>query len=293
MTAEISSDKSAWKGILDSISDWMKLLALICLVAEAVLVTAMALTPNTSPLKDWYLVFMLLFLLGPVIGLFYDRQEERKSKQLMTVLELLDPADRIKVAAPLAAALDIVTDKAPKAERPGLRQTRQALEADMVSSAPEAQQAREQLTRLAGVYEGLRRGMDPGTKRTVSLTSVVTQARALAERAGYDSKEVSDLFAGDSEGARIVSLAIVQTQTPPDPTFFDLVLQSISHSRSAFEQYQALLAMEHLVPRLNADQKRELAVVLKDQRSGGTRKFITRDSDRWLLSDRILEAIRQ
>ncbi|MBN1146541.1 MAG: hypothetical protein JXA78_04745 [Anaerolineales bacterium] len=286
-----SSDKSTWKGIIDSVSDWLKLLALICLVAEATLATAMALTPNTSPLKSWYPVFMLLFLLVLLIGIFYDRQEERKSEQLLRVLELLDPADRIKVAAPLAAAYDIVTDKAPKAEQPGLRQTRQALEANMVSSAPEAQQAREQLTKLAGVYEGLRRGLDPGTKRTVSLTSVVTQARALAKRAGYGSKEVGDLFAGDSEGARIVSLAIVQAL--PDANFFDLALESISNSRSAFEQYQALQAMEHLLPLLNADQKRELTVVLKDQRSGGHGKFITKDSDRWLLSSRMLDTIQQ
>lgn len=285
-----SSDKSTWKGIIDSVSDWLKLLTLICLVANATLATAFALAPNTSPLKSWYPVFMLLFLLVPVIGMFYDRQEERKSEQLLRVLELLDPADRLKVAAPLAAAYDIVTDKAPKAEQPRLRQTRQALEANMVSSAPEAQQAREQLTKLAGVYEGLR-GMDPGTKRTVSLTSIVTQARALAERAGYGSKEVGDLFAGDSEGDRVVSLAIVQAL--PDATFFDLALESISNSRSAFEQYQALQAMKHLLPLLNADQKRELTVVLKDQRSGGPRKFITKDSDRWLLSSRILDAIQQ
>jgi len=286
-----SSDKSTWKGIIDSVSDWLKLLTLICLVANATLATAMALTPNTNPLKSWYPVFMLLFLLVPVIGLFYDRQKERASEQLLRVLELLDPADRIEVVSQLAAAYDIATDKAPKAEQRRLRQTRQALKANMASSVPEAQQAREQLTKLAGVYEGLRRGMDPGTKRTVSLTSVVTQARALAERAGYGSKEVGDLFAGDSEGARIVSLAIVQAL--PNPTFFDLVLQSISHSRSAFEQYQALLAMERLRPKLNADQKRELAVVLEDQRSGGPGKFITKDSDRWLLSSRILDAIQQ
>jgi len=234
---------------------------------------------------------MLFFLLVPVIGLFYDRQQGRIFGGLPRVLASLDSADRRTALALLIAAYDTAANKATKVEQPKLQQTKAALESDLASLAPEAQEAREQLTKLAGLYEGLRRGMDPGTKRTVSLTSVVTQARALAERAGYGSKEINDLFAGDSEGARIVSLAIVQAL--PDPTFFGLALESIRNSRSAFEQYQALLAMERLLSKLSAGQKRELAVVVRDQRSGGPGKFITEGSDRWLVSGRILDAIRQ
>lgn len=278
-------------GTIPLITNWLKLLALVVLVAEAVILAAMSMTPDSNPLKSWYPVFMLLFLLVPVIGLFYDRQMERTFDELPKVLTTLDRADRGTALASLIAAYDTATDKAPKAEQPKLRQTRQALESNLVSLAPEAQQARKQLEELARVYEEMRRDMGPGTGRTLKLTSIVTQARALAKQAGYGSIEVSDLFAGDSEGARIVSLAIVQAM--PDLNFFDLVLQSISNSRSAFEQYQALQAMEHLLPLLNADQKRELTVVLKDQRSGGPGKFITKDSDRWLLSSRILDAIQQ
>jgi hypothetical protein len=282
------------KGIIDSISNWLKLLALVVLVAEAVMITAMSMTPDSSPLKNWYPVFMLLFLLVPVIGLFFDRQMERQRTpsmfdELPKVLITLERADRATALASLIAAYETVTDKAPKAEQPKLLQTSQAMKADLVTLAPEAQQARKQLKELARVYEEMRRDMGPGTGRTLELTSIVTQARALAKQAGYGSVEVSELFAGDSEGSRIVSLAIVQAL--PDLNFFDLVLQSISNSRSAFEQYQALQAMERLVPLLNADQKRELTVVLKDQRSGGPGKFITKDSDRWLLSSRMLDAI--
>lgn len=284
------------KGIIDSISNWLKLLALVVLVAEAVMITAMSMTPDSSPLKNWYPVFMLLFLLVPVIGLFFDRQMERQRTpsmfdELPKVLITLERADRATALASLIAAYETVTDKAPKAEQPKLLQTSQAMKADLVTLAPEAQQARKQLKELARVYEEMRRDMGPGTGRTLELTSIVTQARALAKQAGYGSIEVSELFAGDSEGSRIVSLAIVQAL--PDLNFFDLVLQSISNSRSAFEQYQALQAMERLVPLLNADQKRELTVVLKDQRSGGPGKFITKDSDRWLLSTRMLDAIQQ
>jgi hypothetical protein len=267
---------------------------LVVLVAEAVMITAMSMTPDSSPLKNWYPVFMLLFLLVPVVGLFFDRHKEREIIPRMfdefpKVLTLLNPSDRAAALTQLIAAYETVADKSPEAEQPKLQQTVQALEADLVSLAPEAQQARKQPKELARVYEEMRRDMGPGTARTLKMTSIVTQARALAKQAGYGSIEVSELFAGDSEGARIVSLAIVQAL--PDLNFFDLVLQSISSSRSAFEQYQALQAMEHLLPLLNADQKRKLTTVLKDQRSGGAGKFITKDSDRWLVSARMLDAI--
>lgn len=284
------------KGIIDSVSNWLKLLALVVLVAEAVMLTAMSITPDSNPQKNWYPVFMLLFLLVPVVGLFFDRQMERERiprlfDEMPKVLNLLNPADRAAALASLIAAYGMAADKALEAEQPKLQQTRQALEADLVSLAPEAQQARKQLKELARVYEEMRRDMAPGTGRTVKLTSIVAQAKALAQQAGYGSMEVSDLFAGDSEGDRIVSLAIVQAL--PDLNFFNLVLQSISSSRSAFEQYQALQAVERLLTLLNPDQKQELTVVLEDQRSGGPGKFITEGSDRWLLSTRILDALGQ
>lgn len=65
------------KSIVDSVSDWIKLLALIVLVVEAMLVVALAQSPDNSPVKPWYPVIMLGPLLVIIIGIFVDRHFER------------------------------------------------------------------------------------------------------------------------------------------------------------------------------------------------------------------------
>ncbi|WP_203257935.1 hypothetical protein [Hyunsoonleella ulvae] len=67
------------KSILSSVNNWIRLLALIVLVAEVIILVAMKLTPPTSPLYNWYPVFMLLFLLVIVIAVIVDRFGQRNS----------------------------------------------------------------------------------------------------------------------------------------------------------------------------------------------------------------------
>jgi len=64
--------------ILNSISDWLKLMALIVLIAESAILLAMKLTPNTQPIYAWYPIFMLLFLMAVVVGVFFDRYLQSK-----------------------------------------------------------------------------------------------------------------------------------------------------------------------------------------------------------------------
>jgi hypothetical protein len=63
---------------LAAVSDWLKLLALIVLVAEVVIPIAMWQTPKESSIRAWYPVFMLLFLVVIVIGVFVDRYFSQK-----------------------------------------------------------------------------------------------------------------------------------------------------------------------------------------------------------------------
>lgn len=63
--------------ILDSISDWIKLLALVVLVAEAILIVAMTQTPDTNEYKVLYPVMIVLLLVIIVIGIFFDRYTQR------------------------------------------------------------------------------------------------------------------------------------------------------------------------------------------------------------------------
>jgi hypothetical protein len=78
----MAETKAGRKSILGAVSDWLKLLALIVLVAEAVILIAMQITPSDSPIYPWYPVFMLLFLVVIVVGVFVDRSGERKTVTL-------------------------------------------------------------------------------------------------------------------------------------------------------------------------------------------------------------------
>lgn len=72
-------------GILSEISNWLKLLGLIVLVAESVIIAAMTASPTNHPLYNWYPVFMLLFLVVIVVAIFLDRHYKRQSDEILTL----------------------------------------------------------------------------------------------------------------------------------------------------------------------------------------------------------------
>lgn len=77
--------KSERAGILGEISNWLKLLGLIVLVAEGVIIAAMSVSPKDHPLYNWYPVLMLLFLAVIVIAIFLDRHYKRRSDETLTL----------------------------------------------------------------------------------------------------------------------------------------------------------------------------------------------------------------
>lgn len=150
--------------------------------------------------------------------------------------------------------------------------------------------AKAKINGLSRRYEEVRRTMQPGQDRTHEMAKLVSQARVLAPVAGYDAKDICKLFGGGGDGDRIVSLGLLQAM--PDGKAYDIVEEAIRRSRSAFEQYHALRTAEALVPLLDDAQQSALRRALEDQRSGGPDKYITSTSDRWSLSQRILERLR-
>ena len=72
-------------GILSQISDWLKLLALLVLVAEVLVIAAMKMTPDGHPMHGWYPALMLLFLAIIVVGVLIDRYGERRSQSELTL----------------------------------------------------------------------------------------------------------------------------------------------------------------------------------------------------------------
>jgi len=66
-----------WKDIIPTISSWLKLLALIVLVASTFIIIAMFITPRNSTYFSIYPITLVVLLVIVIIGLFIDRHDER------------------------------------------------------------------------------------------------------------------------------------------------------------------------------------------------------------------------
>ena len=143
---------------------------------------------------------------------------------------------------------------------------------------------------LAQLYQSIRDSKESSWERTVEMERLVREARQSAR--GQTPTLVwwaaSNLIAEDFPGNRVTALAMLQVQ--PSTQFLSFILAAIGHSRSAFEQYHALLAAEPLIPLLDSAQKREMVAVIEVQQQPGG--FIETDTDRWRLSEGILRALR-
>lgn len=74
-----TQEKEKRSSILDSVSNWLKLVALIVLVMEAILLLAMTLTPVSEPIFILYPILMFVLVLAVLVALFLDRGQHRKS----------------------------------------------------------------------------------------------------------------------------------------------------------------------------------------------------------------------
>lgn len=75
----VGNHKVERASILEAVSDWLKLLALVVLVSEGFLLAAMSLGPADDPLRGYYPLLMLVLLLVVVVGIFVDRAGERRT----------------------------------------------------------------------------------------------------------------------------------------------------------------------------------------------------------------------
>ena len=195
----------------------------------------------------------------------------------------------MKQLAESSAELQQLELQLPTAQRHAVERIRKQQERELASLSESEEQARQWLMDLAREYEQVRLTMPSSPERTSRMGTLVAQIRAFATRARYTPQEIVRLFETDEVGKRIVAIGTLQAI--PYPECFDIVLQAIKFPKSAHEQYHALRAAEAMLPKLNADQERQLAEALRDQRSKGTDKYITPESDRWAVSERILEEL--
>ncbi|MFC4035857.1 hypothetical protein ACFO3J_30960 [Streptomyces polygonati] len=133
-------------------------------------------------------------------------------------------------------------------------------------------------------YDDMRRLLMRGNSRTTQMQALVDAARASAPDTDLRLADIRDLFTTGGEGHRIYALALLQGA--PDPAGFDLALDAIENSRSAFEQYQALVLAELLTPSLPPLDRDRLNHVLTTQL--GVDGWLSRSASRRRIAERIL-----
>jgi hypothetical protein len=139
---------------------------------------------------------------------------------------------------------------------------------------------------LATEYRLVRGSMRAGPKRTRRMEDVVDRARRLAAEQPFDAGDVVRWLREGTNEKRITALGMMQAK--PELRDFDAVLNAIEHSRSAFEQYHALLLATQMLDELDPRQRARLASVVRAVRGFRFR----RDADRWQLSEEIVHRIQ-
>ncbi|WP_448642769.1 KGGVGR-motif variant AAA ATPase [Geodermatophilus sp. URMC 63] len=130
---------------------------------------------------------------------------------------------------------------------------------------------------FADAYETVRRQTGPSRARTAEMAAVVREFSAIASHLSSFDLSIHELLDG-SDGMRVMALALLQIQ--PDPSAVGLLVEGISSSRSAFEQYQALLAADRVLPLLDASARRDLRQSLTQEASDSRRLGVTSDPSR-------------
>ncbi|MEV7815998.1 hypothetical protein AB0P05_35650 [Streptomyces flaveolus] len=112
-----------------------------------------------------------------------------------------------------------------------------------------------------------------------------TQRSSCALRPSFRQHGVLRRVCG-SDGQRIYALALMQGDSAL--VTWDCVLEAIENSRSAFEQYQALVVAESAMSHLGAQDVPRLLRALHTQMNGG---WVNRSIERRKLAQRILVAL--
>jgi hypothetical protein len=139
---------------------------------------------------------------------------------------------------------------------------------------------------MAVRYNQLRATQVSSPARTTQLEDVVRQARWLPRNQKFAAQDVRSMFQTSDDGSRVVALGIMQG----DVSSADLesVLDAIRNSRSAFEQYHALVVASLLAPTLNPADQAQFREVLTSRQVVDS---IGTDTSRRAVADRLLKML--
>jgi hypothetical protein len=134
------------------------------------------------------------------------------------------------------------------------------------SYLPETALSNDVLAGLARRYEDIRRTQSPGRDRTIAMNRLINEVRIRANAAPEAARQrAHSLMRSDRDGDRIVGLGLVEGS--PDAERLDDILRIFASSRSAFEQYHSLLALDAIADSLGPDDRAKATRVLQREKS--------------------------
>lgn len=143
----------------------------------------------------------------------------------------------------------------------------------------------QEFTLLGDEYESIRNRMPPGNSRTQQMSLLVGRVQILS--GDRDTGAVAEkLFSRGTDGSRVVGLALARKD--PQKQHIEIALAGIAESRSAFEQFNALMLAQDLCPLLHPTAAFRLRSAIQGQ-LGST--ITAADRSRWLLADRLLKLL--
>ena len=142
-----------------------------------------------------------------------------------------------------------------------------------------------ELSEIATAYQGLRAGMPPGVKRTQEMSRLMARARIVGRALSVKTNDIISRFETKTDGNRIV--ALVLSRDKPSDDLLPIVIDAIANSRSAFEQYNALLVASELKNIASPATIAALGKAIRGQIGDGN--HIELHSDRNAVAARFLE----
>jgi len=150
-----------------------------------------------------------------------------------------------------------------------------------------AAQARLPASSIAIAYDAVRDAMPPSRARTIEMTRLVADSRRAAGDSPLTRDGARERFLYGTDGERIEVLGTMHGNTALRD--FEVVLDGIRNSRSAFEQYHALRLAQGMIDDFDDAQRALLATTIT--RSRGERTWMEPGTDRWYLSGQILDTL--
>jgi hypothetical protein len=133
-------------------------------------------------------------------------------------------------------------------------------------NAPEATAVRmarplftDQLLSLAREYEAIRASMPSGDERTAKMTEIISHMQHLGRDLRLDGGALTERFSNLPDGERLIVVALLPFLGRGAAS---IASDAIRESRSAFEQFHALVGVEEMLSRLNPEERAHLHVAI-------------------------------